>query len=452
MSVRLGLPSKQLRRTLQFMENERLVKNELVDDLNTGGSQNTKFWYIDYNHAVHVIRLRIHLLQRRLQEAEMRARSSSLYLCPGYKSRMCNGRYNEGEAQVVVDNDTGLFLCRECVRTYANHPHPPDRVEYTLQLIDNRDEVNRAIEDMRRVRVQLSAKVDVNGTTLRQGIFDLLQRVKSSSTGGINEPLTANLPSENIAMGIGSKRIAGTGRTAGLLIKKKQRQGILTSADGDVVVGIDRGNIDSARRRGLGGGGGDRVNVDELTFLKNAMGQEIAFDLERGGGARANLLATRGRIRDKLIDAAAMRVGMDLGLVTRVILDERDRRMRRRREEEEKEQMMGGRGSTRKRRKNKKHALGEELHFLRDNLGFANTANASGVEGEMRRDESSDVVDDDHVGKESYYVPDETDEFRNLPEDERRAEWLYWYARCVQSQQAAMERAEDMENVAWEDG
>ena len=33
MHVRLSLPAKQLRRTLQFLEEEQLVKHELVDDL-----------------------------------------------------------------------------------------------------------------------------------------------------------------------------------------------------------------------------------------------------------------------------------------------------------------------------------------------------------------------------------------------------------------------------------
>lgn len=47
MAIRTSLPAKQLRRTLQFMQEERLIKYELVDDLNMGGSQNTKFWYIE---------------------------------------------------------------------------------------------------------------------------------------------------------------------------------------------------------------------------------------------------------------------------------------------------------------------------------------------------------------------------------------------------------------------
>jgi transcription initiation factor IIE alpha subunit len=59
------------------------VKEELVDDLAQGGSQQTKFWYIDYNHAVHTIRLRLHLLRKELEQAEMQARTSSYYLCSG---------------------------------------------------------------------------------------------------------------------------------------------------------------------------------------------------------------------------------------------------------------------------------------------------------------------------------------------------------------------------------
>ena len=52
MATRLSLPAKKLRATLQFLQEEHLVKYETVDDLTQGGSQATKFWYIDYNHAV----------------------------------------------------------------------------------------------------------------------------------------------------------------------------------------------------------------------------------------------------------------------------------------------------------------------------------------------------------------------------------------------------------------
>jgi hypothetical protein len=370
-----------------------------------------------------------------------------MYLCPGYKTRMCNGRYNESDAQSIVDDESGLFLCRECVATYSRHPSPPSKSEYTLRLLDNRSEVNRAIEDMRRVRVQFSSKIDVDGIALRQGIFDLIQRVRSATRGGTNnEPLSTNLPSENISMGIGSKRIAGTGRTAGLLIKKQERQGIRQLVSGTDVVGDDR--------RGTGS---RNANNDELTFLRNAIGQEIAFVLERGGGARAHLLATRGRVRDKLIDASAMRVGVDLGSVPRVMLEDRDRRNRRRREEErQKEEEREGEGGT-KRKKAHGHGGVGELHFLRDNLGIDGTNDSFGMVGGRHR-MSSEMADEeeDRMGRKNggyHYVPDETDEFRNLPEDERRAEWLYWYTRYVQSRRADQtDGTEDVEDVAWEDG
>ncbi|KAL3905594.1 MAG: hypothetical protein SGARI_004383, partial [Bacillariaceae sp.] len=53
-------------------------------------------------------------------------------------------------------------------------------------------------------------------------------------------------------------------------------------------------------------------DLSDLTFLKNALGNEIAFAVEKGGGARANLLSQRhpnpNRKRQKLMDSAATRV------------------------------------------------------------------------------------------------------------------------------------------------
>lgn len=55
MGTRLSLPPKQLRKTLQFLQDEHIVKSEAVDDLAEGGSQATKFWYIDYNRKYSVL-------------------------------------------------------------------------------------------------------------------------------------------------------------------------------------------------------------------------------------------------------------------------------------------------------------------------------------------------------------------------------------------------------------
>ncbi len=342
------------------------------------------------------------------------------------------------------------------------------------------------MEDMRRVRVQLSSKIDYSSSSssssqqpLRQGIFDLLQKVRSSIKKGGAEPITSNLPSENIAMGIGSKRLAGTGRTAGILLKKRQKQGIVpffSSSSGE------SGELHPHHR---GGRRSDDEGDCELTFLKNAIGQEIAFELEKGGGARANLLATRGRIRNKLIDAAAMKVGVDIGLVARVVIEERERQLQRRREEEKQREKEGGSN------KRKKHK-GDEFHFLQDNLGVLSTELVSREEkkektttkkregAEADAPTTSDNEDDKRYPKKSnYYISDETDEFWNLPEDDRRAAFQAQYKAEVERQKkllgirslddAAMiapfhsrldgsnngddhDAAEESENVDWEDG
>lgn len=393
MGPRLSLPAKQLRRTLQFLQEQQLVKFELVDDLSSGGSQATKFWYIDYNHAVNVIRFRLYLLKKRLEQAELRARSSSMYLCPGYKTKTCNGRYTETEAQQVVDFDTGLFLCQECVNAHAANPDPPPKHTYTLQLLDNTKDLRLAMDNIRRVNVQLTGKM-IGNQQLRPGIYDLLQKVRSKGKG----PLTSNLPSENFSMGIGSKRLAGTGRTANIKAKKLAQQGVVTGGSGAV-------------RKYLGGATRTEEGSD-LTFLKNAMGQEIAFEVEKGGGQRANLLATRkgGWRRGKLMDAAASRVGTREDAAARLTRIE-------------KEKTKDGDGNERAKRK----AQSETLFFLKNNIGRKDYDEEEERRKRLKQEEEEEEDVDDGNNEENSLVLDAAEEFRGMSEGERRAAFQSQY-------------------------
>eukprot|EP00531_Pseudo-nitzschia_arenysensis_P002103 CAMPEP_0116156240 /NCGR_PEP_ID=MMETSP0329-20121206/22728_1 /TAXON_ID=697910 /ORGANISM="Pseudo-nitzschia arenysensis, Strain B593" /LENGTH=538 /DNA_ID=CAMNT_0003653313 /DNA_START=62 /DNA_END=1678 /DNA_ORIENTATION=+ len=331
MAPRLNMPAKKLRATLTFLENEHLVKSETVNDLDQGGSQSTKFWYVDYNHAVHTIRLRLHLLRKELEAAESSSRSSSFYLCPGYDQRRCNGRYTEEEAQQMVDMKTGVFLCQECFLNYQNDPNGPNVDTYTLRLVDNADDLRLAVDNIRRVNVQLSGKM-IGGQQLRAGIYDLIQKVRGKGKA----PITSNLPSENFALGRGSKRLAGTGRTAGIKAKKLKDQGVA-------------GTAESARNILVGGGvGGKRAGFQsDLTFLKNAMGDGVYFCIEKGGSARANLLSQQHpnpqRKKRKLLDAAATRIGTTVTPLEKKENDERERRKQQQEDDErEKQQQENG--------------------------------------------------------------------------------------------------------------
>jgi len=411
MAPRLSLPAKKLRATLQFLQEEHLVSSETVDDLAQGGSQATKFYYLDYNRAVHSIRLRVHLLRKQLEEAELRARSSSFYLCPGYKSRRCNGRYTEEEAQQVLDPETGLFLCRECSVAYRNNPNAPPVDTYTLQLVDNTRDLKLAMDNLRRVNVQFSAKY-IGNDQLRSGIYDLLQKVRVKG-----KTVTSNLPSENFNLGIGSKRLAGTGRTAGIKAKKLEQQGVAASA--------------AQARKYLVGGGSQQSGDQDLMFLKNAMGQEVQFTVERGGGARAQVLATRRRRRRKLMDAAASRVGATLPLYYRME-EARKRKAAAEAEAEEAERKSKENGNQSKKKRQKKGTDGT-LEFLRDNIGRSVSFDYDDDEDTPDEDDGDDDEDDgsssnaDGSGGTEVVLADDTLEMRQLAEDARRAAFQAQY-------------------------
>jgi transcription initiation factor IIE alpha subunit len=409
MGERLSLPPKQIRKTLQFLQDEHLVKNEAINDLTEGGSQATKYWYIDYNHAVNTIRLRIYLLRKKLEKRELDARSSSIYLCPGYKTKECNGRYTEIEANQVVHPETGMFLCRECVMANEANPNPPPLISYTLQLVDNTAYLQEAMGLIRRINVQFRAKMFGN-QQLRAGIYDLIQKVRSKTT----EPLTSNLPSENRDQNIGPARVEGTGRTA------------------------------NTRQKKLGKGGRIQIADNDVTSLRNALGQHIVFRIEKGGSSRANLLAKGGgRSMSKQLDAAAIRVGVELDLVTELAM-----RHKRKREEEEK--------ADEATKKMKREQSMKQLSFLRNNIGRNDEdeearAQRLKMEAEERMYESDD--------EKFVAVVDSDDEWEEMNEDERRATFQAYYKKEMAVSGNAdgtagrtVSENEDDEGVAWEEG
>ena len=440
MALRLQLPVKKLRATLQFLANEHIVSEENVDDLHEGGSQATRFFYIDYNRAVHSIRLRLHLLRKQLEKAELQARSSSFYLCPGYKEKRCNGRYTEEEAQRVLDFSTGLFLCQECSRNYENDPHKPPLETYTLQLVDNEKDLKLAMDNLRRLNVQLSAK-SIGNVQLRPGIYDLLQKVRGKG----KTPIISNLPSDNFSLGIGSKRLAGTGRTAGIKAEKMKKKGLAESS--------------AEARKYLVGNSRSSINGEDILFLKSAHGHEIQFTVEKGGGARAQVLATaRSNRKRKLLDTAASRVGVSLPIPLQV-----EEALRRKAEEEERKLLAAA--SEEKKAKRAATVAPTVPEFLLDNIGrgvdapaTANGAAKSANGTTNGNGSSSSEGANGYSSPPELVLDDEIEELRRIPEDHRIAAFQAQYKLEMERQSKllqlteAMQQAEEDELMEWEDG
>lgn len=421
MSSRLSLPPKETRRTLEFLRRERLVKWELVDDLSEGGSQTTKFWYVDINIAVHTIRLRLFMLDRSLEHRECMARSSSMYLCPGYKTGVCNGKYTETEAQNVVDPNTGLFLCHECAHAHQCNPYPPPIETYILTLVDNSKHLKKAMDISRRVHAQFSAK-RIGNVQLRTGIYDLLHKVANDRSAG---PLSSNLPSENRAMNIGSQRWKGTGRTYGIKAKKLAEKAP-NNHDVEDEENIYDLSVKAYFRKYRRVNTKDTNEEDQdLVFLNNAMGQQLAFELELGGGVRANLLAKTPRNGSKLLDTAATRVSVEMDVAQWMKTNGRKKR------EEE-----------RKNRKGRMIEFGCDgtatFSFMRNNLGF---------EREDRRDVCYDKLVEKQGRTKDIRIILETDEeeFDNMMEEERRIKFLAFYKKELSRQKKKLDGGQNEE-------
>lgn len=421
MAPRLNLPAKKLRATLQFLTEEHLVNSETVDDLAQGGSQATRFYYIDYNRAVHSIRLRLHLLKRELEKEETRARSSSFFLCPGYDKKRCNGKYTEEEAQQVLDVTSGLFLCQECARMFENDPTAPPKTDYTLQLVDNANAVKLAVNNLRRLNVQMTAKF-IGNQQLRPGIYHLLQKVRGKG----KPPITSNLPSENYQLGIGSTRLAGTGRTAGNKATKMHEQGYAES-------------IEQARKYLVGA---EQSDDSDLMFLKNAMGQKVQFSVERGGGNRAQILASARRRQRKLMDAAATRVGAALPIQIRV------EESRKRKIEEEKARSM------------KKTKGPTEPDFLEDNIGRGLGKVTPDNEYENEHTHPETLDDRSSTSDSVLVLIDDFEEHQRIPEQNRIAGFQSHYKMEMDRQVRILSISEsdtasvgvEESSIIWEDG
>ena len=147
---------------------------------------------------------------------------------------------------------------------------------------------------------------------------------------------------------------------------------------------------------------------------------------------------------NKLMDAAAIRIGVELDLVTELAM-----RHKRKREEEEKAD------EDTKRMKEAKNA--KQLAFLRNNIGRTDEDEILRKQRlKMEEDEKFDESDDE----EYVAVVDSDDEWEEMTEDERRATFQAYYKKEMAAFESEGNTRGSLPNgatdeelgIAWEDG
>lgn len=181
---RLKLCSKDVRAILSQLENERMVSYE---DLTMDDKRTSRCWYIDHKRFYLLVRYRMFLMTKEVQDREKLQFNRLFFVCP-----TCGEKYPELQAMRLV-NKFAEFVCPHCC-PHTNFKDVPSEPYYKLKEYDNRAELSELDSIVAKINDQL------HETPLHDGIFDLLDQLKET-------PLGRNKPSENIKIGLTGTKI-----------------------------------------------------------------------------------------------------------------------------------------------------------------------------------------------------------------------------------------------------
>ncbi|KAK7244311.1 hypothetical protein RIF29_39131 [Crotalaria pallida] len=102
----LKLNRKQLRRTLNFLEEEKIIAREAVEK-----KRNTFSYYccLDYEQIYDVVRYRVHGMKRKLKDGLENKKTVQEYICLD-----CGRRFNSLDAARLLSLEDGEFHCEHC--------------------------------------------------------------------------------------------------------------------------------------------------------------------------------------------------------------------------------------------------------------------------------------------------------------------------------------------------
>jgi transcription initiation factor IIE alpha subunit len=184
MGPRLRLKEKDWRKVVNQLEEELLIQSEkvLMEDM-----RQPSVYYIDYQMFVDVVRYRIYLMKQKVDSATTQEISEVKYKCP-----TCKRVIGMTEAMRCRSKDY-KFICSECCPHDDFRQHPAE-FDWILQSEDNAVRISSA-DNLKTKMIDALKKSD-----LHEGILDDLGQLK-------DVPLTRNLPSDNMSMGIRNTKI-----------------------------------------------------------------------------------------------------------------------------------------------------------------------------------------------------------------------------------------------------
>jgi transcription initiation factor IIE alpha subunit len=157
---------------------ERLMESDL---------RRSNCYYIDYQHFVHVVRYRIHVMQSEIRNSENVELNRHFLVCP-----TCKTKYSELEYYKVRDKNN-KFICQHCCPLQSFRTIESEKY-YQLVEYDRTAKMNEVQALGAKYKRQFGRSEG------HEGIYELLAQLRDVS-------VTRNLPSENIVRGNVASRV-----------------------------------------------------------------------------------------------------------------------------------------------------------------------------------------------------------------------------------------------------
>lgn len=183
----------------KLMDVELLVKCEEISNaeirsvassLSGSNKHIAKYYYIDYQSFVNVVRLRIHWILKSVESQEASHIEEIYFECP-----TCKIKYTSLEASKMLSSDY-KFICSSCCPDF-DLSRAVSQPSFRLKEIDCRGEVSEVQKLERKLKEQFTRTVD------HEGIREMLNELKDVT-------LSRNKPSDNMRRGIRTSDVSSS--------------------------------------------------------------------------------------------------------------------------------------------------------------------------------------------------------------------------------------------------